>query len=347
MHTETPAECVVDVGGEQCLAVPISSRARVVTPDKLPGQAVEQAIAHTRAIASKSKEEKEVAYWQDGVNPDLCWVQFILDTEGANLNWDYMPRPELVKGYVTARFKPMDMDHIVEEDKRSLLHTAKSPRGKNTIFGVMTHSALAWADGTLMSDKEIKGLDLADVMNRKSSEKVAVVAWAALWNFMFPETVKDVVKYAEKDNLYVSMERWLQKFDYLVREGNSYKSVGRDDAKKLGIETRWKKRQYFNESPILRRAVQFVYGGVATTLNPANPACNYLKFQTETDADARVEKAAATVLERHADDPTVKNLAKRHDEVVGRYAVTSCEDQRRALVEEHRRITNALAAYLR
>lgn len=331
-----PGERIIEASdGSQWLGVPVIARVQLIGTDAVPAAAIEQVRA-TASTVAEGEEETQTMYWQDGVNPDLVWCKFILDTEGANKNWDYMPRPTMMAGYASTNYKPMNMEHVLKEDGSLLLGSKSIPRGQNTIFGVMGQGSLAKYDGTVLTPDEIKAVANVDDMTRKPKEKMAVVAYAAMWNFLFPKTVEDIVKAAAKGRLFVSMERWIQEWDFLVRDGDKFKSVARAQAKELGYDQKWASRQMVGGSPVLRRSLKFVYGGVASTTDPANPACSFL---AETAVKAEASKGSA--------DPIVKKLIARHSEVERQWVVTSCEDRKQELIAEHTRIHAALAAYLR
>jgi hypothetical protein len=285
----------------------------------------------SRAAQASSKQ----LWWQDKSNPDLCHVRFILDAEGANANWDYMPRPQLIKGHQTAIFKPFDMDHIIQENG-SMVYTAKGgPPVVNTIFGVMTHAALGHVDGTLLSDEELAELDTSDDMTRTDANKIAVVAWASLYSYLFPQTVAALTDCIDNDEMAVSMERWLSSYDYMIKEDGQYKAVAKAEAIDTGLDIKWGMRIRSEGSPIYRRALSYVYGGVAGTANPAQPLSKFV-------APSAV-KVAATNSE--SKKTILHEMLIHHGEVHRRFAVASREDQP-GLITEHTKITRAIAALI-
>lgn len=251
-------------------------RARTIFP-----ATIEKPEQVTQAVAAS---DKKVIGWVNSNNPDLVYVKFILDTEGPNKNRDYQPRTTLLDSYKTAVNKPMDWEHIVKEQGSLVRGSKENPPARNTVFGVMVHSALANSDGELLTEEQIKEIDRTDDMSRPLKDRIAVVGWACLWRYIFPQTVKDILDKAENGNLYVSMERWLLDFDYLIEQEGKTRSVTRADAKTMGLDEKWKKKENYLGRPILRRTNKCVYGGVASTANPANPACKYLELTTEAPA---------------------------------------------------------------
>jgi len=212
-----------------------------------------------------------------------------------------------------------------------------NPPVRNTIYGVMTATAPAWAStGELMTADEIKKLDMADDWHRPDKDKVAVVAWGALYSFLFPKTVADITDAIDNGEMFVSMERWIGKHDFLVWDSGKgdYGSVSKDDAIGLGYAERWKTHQKVNGQPIHRRSLSYVYGGAATTENPANKMARFV----EPD----YVKAAAGLKNVN---PELQILLDSHGECHRAFAISTI-DNRAAVIERHRQITAAIAAYL-
>jgi hypothetical protein len=266
-------------------------------------------------------------FWQDGTNPDLVWCQFVLDTEGPNKNWDYMPRPVMMKHHATARYKPFDMEHVIKEEASFVYSDRDNPPAKNTIFGVMSQAVLADAGGTPLTDKAVAKLDKSDDAFREPEDRLTVAGWACMWNFLFPKTVTDVIATASDGGMSVSMERWIAKYDFLYMDGDgeTLKAVARADAEKSGLADMWSRRNMMNGHPVWRRSLAFTYGGVASTTNPANTMSQFVE-QPEL---AKQVKAAASV-----DHPVLTKLIDRHNEVHRLWAVAT-EDQRELLAAEH------------
>jgi hypothetical protein len=316
---------LITIGGKDFVRAEARAKVKVVARESVP----QEVTNRTRAIASD-------LHWTGKENPDLVYVQVIMDTEGPNANWDYQPRAVLMAKHSTAVFKPWDMDHVVEE-KGSLTTMSKdNPPVRNTIFGVMTATALCWAStGELLTDDEIKTVSQEDKWDREDGEKVAVMAWAALYRFLFPKTVDDIVEQANAGDMFVSMERWIAEYDFLVWDTASkdYKAQSLDTAKANGIFNRWKTRQTANGKPVYRRSLSCFYGGIASTTNPANKLARFVE-------PSFVKSAASD-----KNDAVLEKLLERHGEVHAAFALASCEDQPR-LIAEHERITRAIAAYV-
>jgi hypothetical protein len=288
--------------------------------------------------AATAKPQRAIAasrfHFTDPHNPDLLWVNFVLDAEGPNNNWDYMPRASLVQNYATAAYKPLDMDHVIEEDQSMVYMDKKCPPVKNTIYGVMAKASLADADGNVLTGEAIAELDNTD-MFRKDDDKLRVIAWAAMYRFLFPSTVEDVTKAIATGDMKVSMERWISKFDFLQWdvEKEQYKAVAREIAVDDGTFDNWARHQSMYGKPVYRRALSFVYGGVASTSNPAQKLSHFIG-QTSIKATA----------DNRPVSPVLKNLKDRHDELHRLYTVSLDDDQKAVLVLEHEMLTKAIAA---
>ena len=236
------------------------------------------------AVANRATAA-EVYAVADMNNPDLAWAKFVLDTEGGNANWDYMPRPALTRHFGTAAYKPFNVEHVVAEDKSMVTMDRYNPTIKNTIFGVMTSSALCSVDGEPLSADSIKNLDMKDDPNRDQKDKIGVCAWAVMYPFLFPKTVADVIKSAEDGKMFVSMERWIAEWDFMVHDGTSYQAVSSTEAEKEGVFQKWARRTPVNGKAVYRRSLNFIYGGVASTSNPANKASKFIQHVTASDLE--------------------------------------------------------------
>ena len=279
-----------------------------------------------RAVASSSDSDQIGQFWQDGVNTDLVYTQFLLDTEGPNLNWDYMPRPVLMASFKTAKLKPLNHDHMVKESASMVFSNKDYLPARSTIFGVMTSSALSDADGNVLGEKEVSALPTADVFGRPDTDKLCVVAWAVMWNFLFPKTVGDVVTYAADDCMHVSMERWIKRFDFLYRDKQgALKAISKDDAIKNGWFDKWKKREEVNNHPIYRRSLEFTYGGVATTMIPANEMASFVSSPNPDLALASLARS----------NPSLNKLIERHAEIHRLCSLSQDVETRQKLEIEH------------
>lgn len=308
---------VISVGGQQFLRVPVTARLRRVEASAIPPE-----------LALASEQVSQQLHWNDKNNPDLVYVQFVLDTEGANANWDYMPRPQLIANHSTAIYKPFDMEHVIIEQNSMSGMSKTNPPVKNTIYGVMTSTALAWAKtGELLSKDEIKDLDNTDDTTRGDDDKVAVVAWGALYKFLFPQTVADVLEQIDNGQLAVSMERWIGKFDFLAWDGDKYQAVSREEGDNLGHYDRWKQHQTVNSKPIYRRSLSYVYGGVASTTNPANKLSRFIAPE--------LQKAVAS------GDTTLLQLCRLHDALHTAFDVADGAEKAK-IIAHHTQVTQAI-----
>jgi hypothetical protein len=285
-----------------------------------------------KGVAQFAQARASRMHLQSSSSPDLVWVSFILDTEGANANWDYMPRKVMAKNYASAAYKPVDMEHLVEE-KGSMVLSHGNPPVKNTIYGVMTEACLCWADGTPLEAEEIGNLDMEDRLDRPDDEKLCVAAFAALYLFLFPKTVAEVVQRIEQGQMAISMERWISSMDFLSvdERSNQWQACTHEAAKANGIKSRWETHQTLANAPVYRRSLAFVYGGSATTTLPANKACQFIPMDQHLSTPA---KAAASTARMEI----LQNLARRHGELATAFVVAS-NDQHEAIIREHEEVT--------
>lgn len=286
-----------------------------------PMTITEEVPDHIRATASEASS----IYQLDSTNQDLVWMKFTLDAEGANLNWDYMPRPAMVRGHATAKFKPLNMEHVKKEDSSMVGMSKQSPPVRNTIFGVMTGAEITTASGDMLSADDLADLDNTDNPNRSDDEKLTVTAWAAMWHFLFPKTVEDVVNLASEGKMHVSMERWISNCDFMVHDadGKPY-AISAAQASESTVFKRWAARQTINGLPIYRRSLAFIYGGVAATKNPAQKLSTFVPFEnTSTEASNEFE-----------DILTI--LQQRNDALLRKMSVSLTDDLQMAVADRNR-----------
>jgi hypothetical protein len=289
-------------------------------------------------LAKANSDSAEMA-WYDQNNPDLVHVQFMLDTEGPNANWDLQTRAEMVRAHHTAKFKPIDMEHIIVEHASMMYGSKSQPPVANTICGVITGTALAWAtSGQLLTPEEVKNLDLSDDVNRADDKKLGIMAWGAMYKFLFPKTVAHVIDAIDDKQMAVSMERWIAAYDFLVWDEASaqWTVVTQAEAKKDGTLGKWSMKQKKGDKPIYRRTNSCVYGGVANTSNPANQLSQFFPIvQQKANANLSPEKKIL-----------LDGLKAYHDQLHAKYAKVAASE-RKAIEEEHERVTRAIADLVR
>ncbi|MEM8875303.1 MAG: hypothetical protein AAGD32_13735 [Planctomycetota bacterium] len=261
-------------------------------------------------------------------SPDLINVDLLLDTEGVNGNWDYMTRSAILADHGTAKWKPMDMDHGVEEAESYV--TGKASANHNTIFGVMTGASLCNSEGELLTAEQVSDLPSEEDMYRPDAEKVAVKAHASLWRFMFPRTAEDLTKSIASGSMKVSMERWISDLDYLTWNGNDWDVTDKATAKQNGIHERWENHIETNGYPTIRRTHRFLYGGVASTTNPANALSRYLPTGLDFAAASRWPGANPGLLNAYT------AIQAEHAELHRAFATLRDDAERDHLIARHR-----------
>lgn len=293
-------------------------------------------LSRSEAILKHMDKSDEVAAnaaasafaYIDLESKDLLNVQFILDTEGANQNRDYMTRSGIIKYYRTAKFKPMNSEHFIEEGESMIRH-AKSSH-KNTIFGVITDTALCWADGRILTPKEYMELDPTEDASRTDSQKLCVMAYASLWHMLFPKTVSELSRSIASGRMKVSMERLISNYDYIEWNGSEYVVSAASETNQM--DRRWAIQALSNGKPILRRSLDFVYSGVGSTTNPAN----HLSIYHSTN----FLKSAASLENKS----TLARLIKEHCELHEKFTILTNKEQIEKVINRHTTLTKLVAS---
>lgn len=262
-----------------------------------------------KAIASKESKKYEFPEFEN-ITDDLDLVALVLASEHKNLNADYFSRSELVQAVLSPIHKPFNIEHAVAEDE-SLISQPFFNRTKNTIVGHMIYSALANKKGEILSDKDIKELDLSDNPLRDNDECLDLVATAVLYNFMFPKTVADIQKTAAEGDMFVSMECWFKGYDFII-DGER---VERTDANNEELTEKWSKGECGKDGKRICRALKdIVFGGVAATPTPANPESVFL-------ATAGIESEIAHLVKRHDELHVLQSINPREEYISEHFAI--------------------------
>jgi len=273
------------------------------------------------------------AFRLDQNNPDLVWVKFTLDAEGANRNWDFMPRRNLIYSVQTAHLKPFDMEHVIEETGSMHGATKYNVAARNTIHGVMTHATIADATGLALTDKEIAKLSMEDDLLRPEEEKLTIVAHAALWGYRFPQTVAETAAKIQEGKIHVSMERLISHWDLMVygEDGELY-TVPSDAAMQIGetpektvksaLYRKWESRTTHAGMPIYRRAIDSFYTGVGAVKVPAQPMSRFLAIDSGipsvAHAKLKIFNEIASIQTMTDDAPAVSTIDTARQRVANR-----------------------------
>lgn len=164
-------------------------------------------------------------------NPDLTFLQGIFVTSGVNQNRDVFLPSEMLRSFVTAKFKPINVEHHVVENEsfvKILEQNASFPifSGANTIIGTIYDVAFVHdrTGKTLLAseflqqptDQTLFQLSEMDKDFLLSENKYHIIIAAALWKFMFPRTIADIVEDIDAGKRALSMECFFGDWDWLV-----------------------------------------------------------------------------------------------------------------------------------
>lgn len=167
----------------------------------------------------------------DFKNPDLSYLQGIFVTSGVNRNRDVFLPSEMLRSFVTARYKPINIEHKVEENESLVQALAKNASipfitGTNTIIGSIYDVAfveektgkmiLASDFANMPADKIPFQLEAIDKDFLLPENKYHIIIAAALWKFVFPKTIADIVDEVNLNDRALSMESYFLDYDFLV-----------------------------------------------------------------------------------------------------------------------------------
>jgi len=257
-------------------------------------------------------------------NEDLAYLKFVLASEMENYNSDYLPRSEIVANFGTARNKPFDIEHVIEEEG-SYITDKEFNQTKNTIIGHIVDSAVAQKDGTVLAEESLATFDDKDDPSRPYEDQIDIVGTGVLYKFLFPQTVADIIDLADKGEMSVSMEVWFLGYDYLV----GTEIVPYSETTAAQYQPMFENREEVDGRPVSRVLRNVIFGGVAATDNPADP-------------EAQILETAASKKEL-AGDSKFRSLVARHNELHELYVLKPS----RKIETEHLKITKAIASMRR
>lgn len=229
---------------------------------------------------------------------DLTLVQFVLLSSTINENSHAFNAPRLAEIYKTAENKPLDIFHVIEEKESYLKNNdelifSKKPRSirdnLNSIIGHVVKSFLVDNNGNILSEREIESIVQSNVLFPQ--EPIHCICSAVLYDLYFPKTVEDLKRQIKNDEIFVSVESWYTKWDYLLSE--SKEIIKRTDVTKYLDE--YLGREFQNEK-LAFLLLDYFLGGVGITPFPANVPSRFLSIARKEDV-AELEK----VLKLHDD----------------------------------------------
>lgn len=200
------------------------------------------------------------------VQPDLLYMKSVLVSTGKNANDDVFLPLEMWKARATPNLKPVDWEHntgfeLIKTPGEELKDNKKIV-ADNQIIGVMHNSYVADKSGRVITE------ELARADGFQIPVEFDIINEAVIFKYIFPTVAARIVKEAQDNKLFVSMEAWFNGFDYRV--GN--KIVARND------ETVFLDRflranggvGIYQGQEVGRVLRNIVFGGVGIVARPAN-----------------------------------------------------------------------------
>lgn len=274
-----------------------------------------------RAIASFS----EALGTDFGRNPDSAYLQAIYVSSGMNKNDDVFLPSELAKSFGSARLKPLDIDHMIEEGAALTEVVDNFPhlnfnQGLNTVIGVLYDSALlntqsgtvitaGTAHETLGAEwQSIMAADeqmVADHALHFETSRYDVLTAGILWKWLFPKTVSQIVEDIQMGDRALSMEAYFRDWDWLVE--------GRIQTKKEApyLESAFRQGG-FNGQRVGRVLRGILFGGAGIVRKPANPAALDFSEVSAQDKKSAVFVSSASLQKlEDKDDPNRSSVGER------------------------------------
>lgn len=205
------------------------------------------------------KPNKAIAGVNDA-QPDLLYMDSVLVSTGENRNDDVFLPEEMWKARNTPRLKPIDWEHETgsEVTDEEFSRNPKKTVVGNQIVGVMYNTYAIDDKGTVIAED-----------NKDIPASFHIVDQGAIYKSLFPKTAAKIEKGAKEGTLFVSMEAWFDKFDYLVgnrivarNEQTAFLDKSLRAAGGNGI---------FGEIPVKRVLRNLTFGGKGIVFRPANP----------------------------------------------------------------------------
>ena len=216
---------------------------------------------------------------------DLAYLEFILVSSGINENFDGFPKYRIAETYTTAINKPLDILHLLKEEKSYLGSDYDIYFGKtvpkenvNTIVGSIVESAIVDNNGNILNEKQIE-----EVKNNReftTEDPIHIICLAGLYQYIFPKTIDRLKYLVNQDKAFVSVEAYFTKWNYYLIESKEF--VPRTD------KTKFLDAQIGNTyegNTVARILDDFIIGGVGVTATPATPDSVIISMSNRNIAD--------------------------------------------------------------
>lgn len=200
------------------------------------------------------------------LQPDLLYMKSVLVSTGKNANDDVFLPLEMWNARATPILKPVDWEHNTGyeliKNTSDKLDDMKKIVADNQIIGVMYNSYVSDKTGNPVTEEMARANDF------QVPNEFDIVNEAVIFKYLFPTVAAKIVKEANEDKLFVSMEAWFNGFDYRI--GN--KVVARNDETVFldrFLRANGGEGKYKGED-IGRVLRNIVFGGVGIVARPAN-----------------------------------------------------------------------------
>lgn len=260
----------------------------------------------------------------DFKSPDLTYLQGIFVTSGMNRNRDVFLPSEMLRSFPTAMMKPINVEHEVEENGSLVQAFSKNTSiplttGKNTIIGSIYDAAFVEeGSGKMLLASEFASANVDEMYDLENidrgflnpDKKYHIIIAAALWNFMFPKTIADIVEEIENGERALSMESFFLDYDLLA--DNEVKA--RKDNPDLDVL--YKQKMSYAGQKVGRVLRTILWGGGGLVDNPGNPyGFEYITTSaSERNEESPLLASTASLVSTESQEVTVNCGGDGNDE---------------------------------
>ena len=187
----------------------------------------------------------------DNPQIDLMYIESILVTSGENSNQDFFIPEDLYEAISTPLHKPLDWEHHAKEDDP-----------KREIIGTITNSWFEDLDGNKLEPEKFSDMPV----------EFNVATQSVLWKYLYNTRANEVQEGLNDSSLFVSMEMWFRKFDFVIKDSDKYYVVAnnKNTAFLKKHLLRFGGNGTYSGKRILCAPRKFIFGGQGIVKNPAN-----------------------------------------------------------------------------
>lgn len=241
--------------------------------------------------------------------PDLLYMKSLLVSTGSNGNDDVFLPDEMWQARATPILKPVDWEHNTgrEATDEELKDNPNRLVVDNQIIGVMYNSYATYENGVIIDEDKTLASDF------EIPESFHIVDEAVIYKGLYPKAAAKIEEGANKDELFVSMEVWFKKYDYLV--GN--KVVARNEETAF-LEPRLRANGgdgIFGNDTVKRVLRNLTFGGKGIVRRPANEpsVIQSVTHQPMTAGAANNKAIASNIICELEEKNTGNNLMEDSD----------------------------------